>query len=162
MRHASFDSMNCSIARSLDVIGDWWTPLILRDALFGITRFDDFEARLGISPATLSRRLDGLVDAGVLVRVPYEASRQRHDYHLTDRGRDLWNVVAALREWGDRWISGPGNEPVLAEHDHCGGRIRLRPVCDECGEVVERSAVVRRAGPGLTDPHLLPETGDVH
>lgn len=152
--------MNCSIARSLEVIGDWWTPLILRDALFGITRFDDFETRLRISTATLSRRLDALVDAGVLVRVPYETSRQRHHYHLTERGRDLWTVIAALREWGDRWIAGPGNEPVLAEHDQCGGRVRLRPVCDDCGEVVERAAVVRQAGPGLIDPQLLPETDD--
>lgn len=149
--------MNCSIARSLEVIGEWWTPLILRDAMFGITRFDDFETRLGISPATLSRRLDALVDAGVLRRVTYEEARDRHDYHLTEKGRDLWKVLAALREWGDRWIAGPGNEPVLAEHEGCAGTVRLRPVCDRCRELVEPADVTRRAGPGLVDPRLLPE-----
>ncbi len=101
MRKASFADMNCSVAQSLEIIGEWWTLLILRDSFLGIRRFDDFVERLGISRNVLTTRLDTLVDAGLLERRPYDDARGRYDYLLTDKGRALWPVMTALRQWGD-------------------------------------------------------------
>src|SRR4051794_37790929 len=112
MRRTSFEDMECTLARSLDVIGEWWTLLILRDAFLGVTRFDDFQERLGIARNVLTARLDTLVDNGVLVRRFYDEARGRADYKLTAKGRDLWPVITAIREWGDTWIAGPGKEPL--------------------------------------------------
>ena len=114
MRKASFADMHCSIAQSLEIVGEWWTLLILRDAFLGVRRFDDFVERLGISRNVLTNRLDTLVAAGILERRPYDEARGRYDYLLTDKGRALWPVMTALRQWGDEWIYGTGNEPLLA------------------------------------------------
>ena len=100
VRKASFADMNCSIAQSLEVIGEWWTLLILRDAFLGVRRFDDFVERLGISRNVLTNRLETLVAAGVLERRPYDEARGRFDYVLTDKGRALWPVMTALRSSG--------------------------------------------------------------
>src|SRR6478752_4646818 len=98
--------MNCSIARSLEVIGEWWTLLILRDAFFGVTRFEVFQERLGIARNVLAARLDALVDHGVFERRCYDEARSRFDYVLTDKGKALWPVLVTIRQWGDEWISG--------------------------------------------------------
>ena len=108
MRRTSFEEMNCSVAQTLEVVGEWWTMLIIRDCFLGITRFDDFQQRLGISRNILTDRLDHLVDKGVLVRVPYQANPVRNDYRLTDKGRDLWLVLTAMRQWGT------GGRPLTA------------------------------------------------
>ena len=100
--------MNCSVAQSLEVVGEWWTMLIVRDCFLGVTRFDDFQQRLGISRNILTERLDHLVANGVLVKVAYQEHPVRYDYRLTDKGRDLWAVLTALREWGDRWEADDG------------------------------------------------------
>ena len=118
MRKASFADMHCSIAQSLEIVGEWWTLLILRDSFLGIRRFDDFVERLGISRNVLTDRLDTLVDAGVLERRPYDEARGRYDYLLTDKGRALWPVMTALRQWGDEWIYGAGNEPLMHRAPH--------------------------------------------
>lgn len=102
MRRASFSGMNCSVAQTLEVVGEWWTLLIIRDALFGVTRFDDFSTRLGIARNVLTQRLDTLVEHGILIRDPYQDNPVRYDYRLTDKGRDLWTVINALRQWGDK------------------------------------------------------------
>jgi DNA-binding HxlR family transcriptional regulator len=156
MQRASFEDMNCSIARSLEVIGEWWTLLILRDAFFGITRFDEFQARLGIARNVLTKRLDTLVDHGVLERRCYDEARARHDYVLTDKGRALWPVLVTIRQWGDEWVLGAGNEPVAMLHTTCGEQTTAVLTCDRCGEQLHGRDVRVVAGPGLDDPTLLP------
>lgn len=156
MRRASFSDMNCSIAQSLEVIGEWWTMLILRDCFLGIRRFDDFVDRLGIARNVLTNRLDTLVQAGVLQRTPYDEARGRYDYTLTDKGRALWPVLTALRQWGDEWVLGTGNEPLQLEHRTCGHVATIQPTCSHCGEIVEARAVRAVAGPGASADSTLP------
>jgi DNA-binding HxlR family transcriptional regulator len=156
MQRASFEDMNCSIARSLEVIGEWWTLLILRDAFFGITRFDDFQARLGIARNILTKRLDTLIDHGVLEPRCYDEARGRNDYVLTDKGRALWPVLLTIRQWGDEWLLGAGNEPVRMLHTTCGAQTTAVLTCDHCGEQLNGREVRAVAGPGLDDPTALP------
>jgi DNA-binding HxlR family transcriptional regulator len=148
MRRASFATMNCSIAQALEVIGEWWTPLILRESFFGVTRFDEFQSRLGIARNILSARLDTLVGAGVMERVVYDEARGRSDYVLTDKGRDLWGILTMIRQWGDRWLSGEGNEPVSLVHTTCGSPAIAELACSECGEVLRRQDLRLARGPG--------------
>lgn len=148
MRKASFANMNCSIAQSLEVIGEWWTLLILRDSFLGIRRFDDFVERLGIARNVLVNRLDTLVGAGILERRPYDEARSRYDYVLTEKGRALWPVMTALRQWGDEWILGAGNEPLLLEHRSCGNNTTAEMTCHACGERLDARSVRAVAGPG--------------
>src|SRR5688500_10078304 len=154
MRKASFAEMQCSIAQTLEIIGEWWTLLILRDAFLGIRRFDDFVERLGISRNVLTNRLDTLVAADVLERHPYDEARGRYDYVLTEKGRALWPVMTALRQWGDDWILGAGNEPVLLEHRDCGHNTTAQMTCDVCGEVLDARSVRAVRGPGATEQGL--------
>ena len=156
MRRASFEDMNCSIAGSLEVIGEWWTPLILRDAFLGITRFEEFQERLGIARNVLTARLQTLVDHGVLERRIYEEARGRYDYLLTEKGKALWPVLVTLRQWGDEWIAGKGREPLGMVHRACGEPTHAVLTCGHCGEPLERADVRMVAGPGLADPKLLP------
>ncbi len=156
MKKVSLAEMDCSVARALDVVGEWWSLLIIRDALLGVTRFDEFARRLGIARNVLTARLDKLVDEDVLERVPYEeGQRARYDYRLTPKGRALWPVVTTLRQWGDEWISGEGEEPVLLEHVGCGHTASLHLACDHCGERTELRDVRAVPGPGLPDPTWL-------
>jgi DNA-binding HxlR family transcriptional regulator len=155
VQRTSFRDVNCSIAQCLEVVGEWWTMLIVRDALFGVSRFDDFQARLGISRNVLNHRLSHLVDHGVLERVPYQDHPPRYDYRLTAKGRDLWHVATAMREWGDRWAA-PNGPPVEAIHRPCGHTTELVPTCAACGERVEGPDLQPVPGPGATDPDFLP------
>jgi len=149
MQRRSFADMTCSVAATVDVIGEWWTPLILRDATLGVTRFEQFQTRLGIARNVLAARLDRLVAEGILERRVYDEGRDRADYVLTDKGRDLWPVVNALRQWGDRWVHGPGHEPIVIDHLGCGASaITVVPTCGDCGEPVDHSQVRVRPGPG--------------
>ncbi len=141
VRKASFADMNCSIAQSLEVIGEWWTLLILRDSFLGVRRFDDFVERLGIARNVLTNRLDTLVDSGVLERRAYDEGRGRYDYVLTEKGRALWPVLTALRQWGDEWILGAGNEPLLLEHRSCGQNTTAQMTCNVCGETLDARSV---------------------
>ncbi len=155
MKKASFAGMQCSVAQALEVIGEWWTLLILRDAFLGVSRFDDFANRLGIARNVLTARLDTLVDHDVLTRVPYDEARGRYDYRLTDKGRALLPVITAIRQWGDDWILGEGNEPVVVEHTTCGNVSRGILTCDQCGEELTTRTLRARPGPGMREP-LLP------
>jgi DNA-binding HxlR family transcriptional regulator len=137
--------MNCSVAQCLEVVGEWWSMLILRDAFLGVTRFDDFQARLGISRNVLNQRLSRLVDEGVLDRVPYQEHPPRSDYRLTDKGRDLWPVLTAMRQWGDQWAA-PDGPRVQLVHRACGHVADAVPTCSECGEALDARSV--RAVPG--------------
>jgi DNA-binding HxlR family transcriptional regulator len=145
MRRTSYEDMNCSVAQCLEVVGEWWSLLILRDAFLGIRRFDDFQARLGISRNVLNQRLNHLVEHGVLERVPYQEHPPRSEYRLTDKGRDLWPVVTAMRQWGDRWAA-PDGPPVEFVHTACGHVSEAVPTCSRCGEPLDAGDV--RAVPG--------------
>lgn len=148
MQRRSLADMNCSVAATVDVIGEWWTPMILRDSMLGVTRFEDFQRRLGIARNVLATRLDRLVAEGILERQVYDEGRDRADYVLTDKGRDLWPVINALRQWGDRWVHGPGNEPIVIEHVGCADHVEVVLTCSECGERLDRSKVRAHPGPG--------------
>lgn len=156
MRRTSFEDVNCSVARSLEVIGEWWTLLIVRDALMGVTRFEQFQERLGIARNVLTARLDKLVEEGVLERRAYDEARGRYDYVLTPKGRALWTVVTAIREWGDEWILGKGHEPVAMVHEACGARTTVEPRCSRCHEPLHPGDLHLVPGPGSTDPTLIP------
>lgn len=156
MKKVSFADMHCSVAQSLEVIGEWWTLLILRDAFLGVTRFDDFAGRLGIARNVLAARLDTLVDNDVLVRVPYDEARGRYDYRLTDKGRALLPVMTAIRQWGDEWILGEENAPVVVEHTTCGELSKGVLTCDHCGEHLTTNNLRARPGPGATDDSRRP------
>lgn len=148
MRKVSFADMNCSIAQTLKLVGEWWTLLILRDSFLGVRRFDDFVERLGISRNVLTDRLDKLVEAEILERRPYDEGRGRYDYVLTERGIALWPILTALRQWGDEWLLGEGNEPLLLRHVGCGHITHVEATCSECGDRLEARAVRIVAGPG--------------
>lgn len=154
MQRTSFRAMNCSVAQCLEVVGEWWSMLIVRDAFLGVSRFDDFQARLGISRNVLNQRLSHLVDEGVLERVPYQERPTRWDYRLTEKGRDLWHVITAMRQWGDRWAA-PDGAPVEIVHKACGHVTQAVPTCSECGEALHVRAVRAVAGPGRRGEGVL-------
>jgi DNA-binding HxlR family transcriptional regulator len=148
MRRTSFEDVNCSLAQSLEVVGDWWTLMIVRDVFLGATRFDDLQSRLGISRNVLGQRLDKLVADGVLRKVPYQDHPPRHDYRLTEKGIDLWGVITVMRQWGDRWAAPDGAPLELVHATGCGRVMRAELVCSECGEPVGPRDVRAVAGPG--------------
>jgi DNA-binding HxlR family transcriptional regulator len=119
MQRTNFGGMACSIARTLDVIGEPWSPLILRDVWAGFSRFDQIHADLGISRKVLTERLNHLVDQGILDRRPYDR-RPRHEYHLTEKGAELVDMLMAMNRWGDKWLAGEAGPPVLYRHHACG------------------------------------------
>jgi DNA-binding HxlR family transcriptional regulator len=153
MQRTSFEDVNCSVAQCLEVVGEWWSLLIVRDAFLGVTRFEDLQARLGISRNILTQRLNRLVDNGVLKRVPYQDHPPRSEYRLTDKGRDLWHVVTAMRQWGDRWAA-PSGPPLKMRHTACGRLVRAVPVCSHCSEPLDVRAVTAVPGPGASDKDL--------
>lgn len=130
----SYETQVCSIARTLEAIGDRWTMLVVRDAFLGVRRFDDFQDRLGVARNILSDRLGRLVDEGILEKRPYQERPQRFEYRLTKKGRDLFPVMIALMKWGDRHALDPDGPPMLVLHRDCGGQVTEQLVCDRCGE----------------------------
>jgi DNA-binding HxlR family transcriptional regulator len=127
-----YSAANCSIARTLGVVGEKWTLLILREAFDGVRRFDDFHAALGCARNLVAARLKTLVTHGLLERVAYqdERGRGRHEYKLTDKGRDLFPAVVALMHWGDRWIADEVGPPVQLFHRDCGAPVTTQLTCD--------------------------------
>jgi DNA-binding HxlR family transcriptional regulator len=148
MRFTSLAEMNCSIARTLDVVGEWWTLLILRDAFRGTRRFDEFQASLGMARSVLTTRLRRLTHNGILERHPYTDRPVRFEYHLTEKGRALFPVVAALLQWGDTWAPGPGGPPVVLVHTTCGKPTEPVLTCPHCNTEVSASNTYARPGPG--------------
>lgn len=141
----------CSIARALDVIGDRWSILILRDTFRGIRRFEEIRRDLGIPRAVLSDRLNGLVGAGVLARRQYMAHPPRDEYRLTAMGRELSPVLVGLMQWGDRWLSMDGPPTVLV-HDVCGTEVDLGFHCATCDAEFGPTEIAGRPGPGAYPP----------
>jgi DNA-binding HxlR family transcriptional regulator len=147
MLNRTYDSQNCSVARALEVVGERWSLLIVRDLMLGFRRFDELHDRLGVARNVLASRLELLHDEGVVERRPYQERPLRYEYHLTDKGRDLWPVILSLVSWGDRHLQKDG-PPVVIEHRGCGGRVDDRRICEDCGaDVTLREASVR-PGPG--------------
>src|SRR4051794_7041274 len=146
----TYDQQVCSIARALEVIGDRWTLLVVRDALLGVKRFQDFEEGLGIPKKVLTDRLQRLVDEGILERRLYQQRPERHEYVLTDKGRGLWRVLAQLLMWGDQHYVGQDGPPRLMRHRGCGGRLDFSLRCKKCGAEIKEARDVNVApGPGL-------------
>lgn len=139
--------MTCSIARTLDVIGEPWSPLVLRDVWAGIHRFDDIQTDLGISRKVLTERLNHLVDEGVLERRPYDR-RPRHEYHLTTKGAELVDLLIVMAGWGDRWLAGAAGPPVLHRHHACGQITTAELRCGHCHEPMHADDIDLLPGPG--------------
>lgn len=141
----------CPVASALDLFGDRWSMLIIRDVMNGVRRFDDLVARLGISRATLTDRLRRLTADGILVTADYDDARGRvrTEYRLSERGWDLQLVLIALREWGDKHVLGEGNEPLRLVDRATGNGVHLEPVDDDTGEIVERRMLRHAPGPAF-------------
>jgi DNA-binding HxlR family transcriptional regulator len=143
-----FDAMPCSIARTLDLVGDWWTLLIVREAFLGVRRFAGFRDHLGIARNILANRLRKLVAHGILSEEPKAAPGRGFEYRLTEKGRDLWAVLTALRLWGDRWIYGRGKEPLIVRARDGGAIVRHLLPADAHGRPLDPRRLVARPGPG--------------
>jgi DNA-binding HxlR family transcriptional regulator len=148
MLRSDYDGQTCSIARSLELVGERWTILIIRDAFLGRRRFEEFQRSLGIARNILQSRLERLVDAGILRRERYQEHPPRDEYRLTEKGVDLWPVIVDLLQWGDRHASGPEGPPVLLRHRGCGGDLDERRRCRRCGAELGPREVEALPGPG--------------
>jgi DNA-binding HxlR family transcriptional regulator len=144
----TYETQVCSIARSLEVLGDRWTLLVLRDAFLSVRHFEDFQRRLGVARNVLTDRLNRLVEEDVLQRVPYHERPVRFEYRLTQKGLDLWPVMMTLLQWGDRYYLEPSGAPVVVRHRDCGGQITSHLSCDKCGAELGPRDVVTEPGPG--------------
>lgn len=142
--------LNCSIFRTIDVLGDRWTMLVLREAFMGVRRFTDMQRDLGVARNVLTDRLNGLVGLGVLERRQYQDRPVRHEYRLTERGKELQPAILALMQWGDKHLS-PHGPPTLIEHQDCGRITTPLMVCEHCREPITTRNVTARPGPGFRD-----------
>jgi len=140
---------NCTIARTLGILGEKWTFIVLRDVFLGIRRFDDFIEHTGIGRQVLANRLATLVNEGLLRKQMYQepGERTRLEYRLTDKGMDVYPILVALREWGDRYAADPAGPPLLTVHRDCGASVSVQLVCDDGHELVSPREVVPRPGP---------------
>ncbi len=159
MKRSSVGHFPCSIARSLDIVGEWWTPLILRDVFAGLRRFEEIQADLGIARNILSDRLSTLVERGVLEKHRYHEAPDRYEYRLTDMGVDFYPVLAALMRWGDRWLAAEDGPPVLLCHEACGHETELRFTCSHCGHDLSARDVRAVRGPGAGADSPFPPPG---
>ncbi|HEY7592018.1 MAG TPA: helix-turn-helix domain-containing protein [Actinophytocola sp.] len=150
MRRTSFARWPCSVARTMDLLGDQWTLLVLRDAYQGVRRFDKFQASLGIARNTLTERLDRLTGAGLLARVRYQDRPARYEYPLTDMGRDFFPALAAIIRWGDTWLDDGAGPPSLLRHLDCDNHTSADVRCPHCGGALEADRVTFEPGPGLS------------
>jgi DNA-binding HxlR family transcriptional regulator len=147
MLGSDYGNQNCSIARTLELVGERWTFLVLRDVFLGVRRFDALQRDLGVARNVLSARLERLVGEGVLMKVPYSERPLRYEYRLTDKGVDLWPVVVELLHWGDRYAA-PAGPPIVLRHKGCGGELGERRTCSRCGESLGARDVRAEPGPG--------------
>lgn len=149
MRHSALHDQPCSIARTVAVLGERWTLVILRQAFQGQRRFEDMQRGLGIARNILADRLSRLVEEGIFERRPYQERPPRYEYCLTEKGRDLYPVLVSLMQWGDRYNAGEAGPPVLLVHEPCGHETAPQYVCSHCGEPIDPREVRPKAGPGL-------------
>lgn len=161
MKRTALADQPCSIARTLDVAGEWWSPLILRDVAYGVRRFAAIQEDLGISANVLADRLDTLVAEGLLKRSVYQQRPERHEYTLTDKGADLIPALLALMQWGDRWAWEGRQGPVRVLHEHCGHDVRVEVRCPHCEREAATSELRAKARRGVIDPPTEHEPGAV-
>lgn len=160
MRQTSFADFHCSLAQSLEVVGDWWAPLVVRDVAVGVNRFDEIVEDLGISRNLLATRLEDLEENGILRRRQYNERPPRFEYALTRAGTELVPILMALSAWGDRWFPPPGGIPVRFQHRTCGQTFTPRVSCSACGDAIRAADVIPRPGPGSVSApgtRLVPE-----
>ena len=147
----TYEAEHCSAARTLELVGERWSLLILRDAVYKCTtRFADFQRDLGVATNILAKRLDGFVAAGLMEQRRYSERPEHHEYLLTVKGRELQPVIIALTAWGDRWAA-PDGPPILYEHARCAGAIHTQLRCSTCGDLTTSAEVVVRPGPGMPE-----------
>ncbi|MCG8669996.1 MAG: helix-turn-helix transcriptional regulator [Pseudomonadales bacterium] len=151
MKWQELDAQPCSVARTLSVIGDRWTLLIIRNAFLRTRRFDDFHAQLGITKHVLSSRLKKLVEAGVFEKRAYQEKPARYEYRLTEKGLDLYPIILGLVGWGDKWMDEGKGPPVEYFHKTCNHKTQPTLVCSECHEPLDPREMMAMPGPGLKD-----------
>jgi DNA-binding HxlR family transcriptional regulator len=151
----SYEGQICSVARALELVGDRWTILIIRDAFLGVRRFDEFQRSLGVARNILDSRLTRLCDDGILERRLYQERPERYEYRLTEKGRELWPALMALMQWGDRHLADDG-PPILVQHRDCGGAVTPNLTCEKCGAALTARDTQVRPGPGLPADHPEP------
>jgi DNA-binding HxlR family transcriptional regulator len=168
MKRTTFADMQCSMSRALEVIGDWWTPLIIRDLFIGVAKFDQLVADLGISRNLLTGRLKLLEENRLVSRRAYSEKPPRFEYGLTEAGADLVPVLMALTAWGDKWVRPAEGKPILFKHDVCGHVFSPQIICPHCSGAVEAADVTALPGPGghrkrgtMVIAELLAKTGSV-
>lgn len=141
MKWNSLDTEPCPVARTVAVIGDRWTLMLLRDCFMGVRRFDDFQRRLHISRTIIADRLNALVEEGVLRREPYQDRPVRHEYRLTPKGHALYPIIISMAHWGNSNSGMAAASRLRLRHKHCGQQVRPVLICDECGEPLDASGV---------------------
>jgi len=154
MQRSSFSDMPCSVARTLDIIGEWWTLLILRDVFYGVRRFEALRSHLGISRKVLTSRLERLTDEDIFKRVLYQTQPSRYEYRLTKKGLDLLPVLLAIMNWGDQWMTKPDGAPVIFVHRDCGAETTPKLVCSGCGGELNAHNIYPKAGPGVASEEI--------
>ncbi len=156
MLKRDYPSQYCPVAATLEVVGERWTLLIVRDIFLGIRRFDDLQRDLGVARNVLQSRLERLVEEGILLKRPYQERPLRSEYRLTEKGADLWPVLVALLQWGDRY-GREGERPMILQHRDCGGELDDRRRCLACGaDVTMTEAVAVRTGARRPEPAAEP------
>lgn len=148
MKRTDTSQWPCTIARAAAVLGDHWNLLIIRQACLGSRRFEEFQSSLGIGRNILTNRLQGLVDEGLLRRVEYQQRPVRSEYRLTDKGREVYPILATMAAWGDRWLVGDEGTPLVLHHRTCDHDMHAVVVCSQCDEPLEVREVRATAGPG--------------
>jgi DNA-binding HxlR family transcriptional regulator len=156
VRRTRFDDWDCSIARTVDMLGDWWTPLVVRQAFLGARKFDEFQTGLGIPRNVLAERLRSLVDQGVFERRQYTDRPPRHEYRLTEKGIGLFGVIVAMMQWGDRWLDWPEGPPIHLVDRQTGEPVEPVLVDGRTGEPLDprtvRPVSARRSRGATTAP----------
>ena len=150
-----YANQTCSIAATLEVVGERWSLLIVRDVLLGLRRFDELQAHLGIARNVLQTRLTRLQEQGVIEKQLYQEHPPRHEYRLTEKGLDLWPTIVALMQWGDRYAAPEAGPPVVLEHRGCGGTVDDHRICEKCGTRLTVREARALAGPGAGAEHPL-------
>ncbi|MDJ0709006.1 MAG: winged helix-turn-helix transcriptional regulator [Woeseiaceae bacterium] len=154
MERTSFSASPCSIARSLDVLGDWWNPLIIRECLYGVHRFDDYQKNLGIGRNILTRRLKQLVTDGVLERRQYQDKPNRFGYHLTEKGYDAARVLLGYMSFGEKWYFESSKDPIRLYDRESGRRVVPELVDAATGKVIDPKNLYAGPGPGFPDSEV--------
>ena len=156
MARTRFNDHPCSVARTIDLLGDSWTPLIMREAYYGVRRFDQFQASLGIGRNVLATRLKHLTAAEIFRKVAYQERPTRHEYRLTAKGLDFFSVIAAMQAWGDKWLFGDAGVPIVWNHRETGARLTPMVVDATTREPLKLQDVRESPGPAFPkDPELI-------